>query len=51
MSDYQNVLIERGLTACPTIPGQTDSSTRIMFKRKECPVVHSATSFSPAKKP
>jgi hypothetical protein len=51
MSDYQNVLIERGLTACPTTTGQADSSTRIMFKRKECPVVHSATSFSPAKKP
>jgi hypothetical protein len=51
MFDYQNVLIERGWTACPTTPGQTDSSTRIMFKRKGCPVAHPAASFSPAKKP
>jgi hypothetical protein len=50
MSDYQNVRIERGLTACPKSPGQADSSTRIMFKRKECPDVHSSTSVISAKK-
>jgi hypothetical protein len=48
MSDYENVLIDRGFTACPTIPGQSDSQTRILFKRNECSVVHS---MAPSKTP
>lgn len=47
-SDYEHVLIERSGTACPTTGGKTDSQTRILFKRKECPVVHS---MAPAKTP
>jgi hypothetical protein len=51
MSDYQNVLITRGYTACPTVPGQADSSTRILFKRAACPVVRSTVKANPDKKP
>ena len=50
-SDYEHVLIERSGTACPTTAGKTDSQTRILFKRKECPVVPSVTSPAPAQHP
>lgn len=50
-SDYENVAIGRGWTACPPSPGRADTETRIRFKRKECPLVRSESVPASDQKP